>query len=53
MEEQMKIDWDFIKETLFKIEEYKKYYTDEQIEKFERQMKRVVREKKLKRIFNI
>jgi len=42
----MKKDWQFIKDTLLNTN----HYTDKNIEKFEQQMKRVVREKKLKRI---
>ena len=49
MEEQMKKDWQFIKGVLLN----SNHYTDKHIDKFEQQMKRVVREKKLKRIFNI
>ncbi len=56
MEEEMKKDWNYIKDCLMVFEEKTKnrpYFTKEDMEDFQNKMKRSLREKKLKRILNI
>jgi hypothetical protein len=49
MEEEMKKNWNFIKECFID----KPYLTKEEQENFQNKMKKAIREKKLKRILNI